>query len=92
MNLTRISEIKPLMERHGFRFSKSLGQNFLINDDIPRRIVENAGIDQNTSVLEIGPGIGCLTCRLAGKGGAKVTAVEIDRRLLPCFRRNFVGS
>ena len=82
MNLTRISEIKPLMERHGFRFSKSLGQNFLINDDIPRRIVENAGIDQNTSVLEIGPGIGCLTCRLAEKA-AKVTAVEIDRRLLP---------
>ena len=82
MNLTSISEIKPIMEKHGFTFSKSLGQNFLINKDIPQKIAENAGIDENTSVLEIGPGVGCLTSCLAKKA-KKVVAVEIDNRLLP---------
>ena len=61
MNLTDINDIRELLARHGFRFSKSLGQNFLTADWVPRRIADSALIDGETGVLEIGPGIGCLT-------------------------------
>lgn len=82
MNLTSIKEIKPLMEKHGFSFSKSLGQNFLINPDVPVRIAENAAIDKDTTVIEIGPGIGCLTKELSLRA-KDVFAIEIDKRLIP---------
>jgi len=74
--------IKEVLERHGFRFSKSLGQNFLVDPNIPEKIVRLSDIDGSCSVLEIGPGIGALTlplCRAAGF----VTAVELDTALLP---------
>lgn len=82
MNLTNIQEVKDLLARHGFRFSKSLGQNFLIADWVPRQIAEAAGLDGTCGVLEIGPGVGCLTRELAARAG-KVAAVELDRSLLP---------
>ena len=82
MNLCDIREIKALLARHGFHFSKSMGQNFLIADWVPRNIAESAQLDQNCAVLEIGPGIGPLTQQLARQAG-KVAAVELDSSLLP---------
>ena len=63
MNLTNYDEIRALLARHGFRFSKSLGQNFLTAAWVPRQIAESAELDGETGVLEIGPGVGCLTAR-----------------------------
>ena len=85
MNLTNLSEIKPLLERHGFSFSKSLGQNFLINAAIPVKIAESCGAGPEDTVLEIGPGIGCLTKELAQRT-KRVVSVEIDKKLMPVLR------
>jgi 16S rRNA (adenine1518-N6/adenine1519-N6)-dimethyltransferase len=82
MELCNINDINSLLSRHGFRFSKSLGQNFLIADWVPERIVSESGIASDCCVLEIGPGIGCLTSRLADVAG-KVVSVELDKRLIP---------
>lgn len=82
MDLSNINTIKALLNRHGFRLSKSLGQNFLTAAWVPRKIVEASLIDGETGVLEIGPGIGVLTRQLAEKAG-KVAAVEIDKKLMP---------
>ena len=82
MNLTNINEIKALINRHGFRFSKSMGQNFLTESWVPEDIAGAAGLDKNTGVLEIGPGIGCLTEQLAKRAG-KVLCVELDTGLKP---------
>ncbi|HEY4390301.1 MAG TPA: 16S rRNA (adenine(1518)-N(6)/adenine(1519)-N(6))-dimethyltransferase RsmA [Paenibacillus sp.] len=73
---------KEIILRHGFSFKKSLGQNFLIDQNILGKIVAAAGLDKTKGALEIGPGIGALTEKLAEEAG-KVTAVEIDQRLLP---------
>ena len=85
MNLTDIRDIKTLLARHGFRFSKSMGQNFLIVDWVPRDIADAAGLDKDCAVLEIGPGIGSLTQQLAQRAG-KVAAVELDASLLPILK------
>lgn len=85
MNLTDIHEIKALLARHGFHFSKSMGQNFLIADWVPQDIADAAGLDKHCAVLEIGPGIGPLTRQLAQRAG-KVAAVELDTSLLPILR------
>ncbi|MBO5214463.1 MAG: 16S rRNA (adenine(1518)-N(6)/adenine(1519)-N(6))-dimethyltransferase RsmA [Clostridia bacterium] len=85
MDLTNPTQIKALLERHNFHFSKTFGQNFLITARIPEKIAESAQIDENTTVLEIGPGIGCLTQCLA-KRAKKVVAVEIDDRLIPILQ------
>ena len=82
MNLTNPSELKLLLSKHGFRFSKAMGQNFLIASWVPERIALEAGIDEGTGVLEVGPGVGCLTHELAQYAG-KVLAVELDERLRP---------
>lgn len=82
MNVCDSEEIKGLLGRHGFRFSKTMGQNFLIQDWVPRDIAEASGADETTGVLEIGPGIGPLTQQLA-KRAKKVTAVELDKSLAP---------
>ena len=81
-NLSNISTIKEIMERFGFNFSKSLGQNFLVNPGICPKIAEMGGADKKTGVLEIGTGFGVLTHELA-KRAKKVVAVELDKRLLP---------
>ncbi len=82
MNLTNIGTVKEILSRHGFSFSKGLGQNFIINPDICPKIAENGNACKGFGVLEIGTGIGVLTAELA-KRADKVTAVEIDTRLLP---------
>lgn len=81
-NLTNINVIKGILEKHGFSFSKGLGQNFLINPVICPRIAEMGNARKGFGILEIGTGIGTLTAELA-KRADKVTAVEIDTRLLP---------
>lgn len=80
MNLTKIDEVKRLLDRHGFRFSKSMGQNFLVASWVPEDIAASAGLDENTGVLEIGPGIGCLTRELSERAG-RVLSVELDKSL-----------
>ena len=82
MDLCNINDIKALLSRHGFRFSKSMGQNFLIEGWVPRDIAEASGAGPDTGVLEIGPGIGPLTVQLARRA-AKVAAIELDRTLYP---------
>lgn len=82
MNLTDFNEIRALLTRHGFRFSKSLGQNFLTAAWVPERIAEEAGLDEQTGAVEIGPGVGCLTAELAKRAG-RVAAIELDKALLP---------
>ncbi len=74
--------MKEILDRHGFEFSKSLGQNFLIDGNIINKIVDAAGIDDNTGVVEIGPGFGTLTQGLCNKA-KKVVAIEIDKSLKP---------
>ena len=82
MNLCDINVIKPLLQKHGFRFSKSKGQNFLTQSWVPREIAEGAGIDEGCGVLEVGPGIGPLTQALCESAG-KVVSVEVDTTLQP---------
>ena len=91
MNLCDIREIRALLSRHGFRFSKSMGQNFLVAGWVPREIAAASGADGAHGVLEIGPGIGCLTrelCALAGQ----VVSVELDKALLPVLAETMAGA
>lgn len=81
-NLSHIGAVKAVMARHGFSFSKTLGQNFLINPSVCPRIAEEGGAAPGAGILEIGPGIGVLTHELA-KRADKVVAVELDHRLPP---------
>lgn len=80
--LTDIGTVKDILTRHGFHFSKSLGQNFIVNPSICPRMAEESGIDENCGVIEIGAGIGVLTAELA-KRAKKVVVIEIDTKLLP---------
>lgn len=82
MNLHDIKTIKSVLGRHGFKFSKALGQNFLIDGDVCPAMASMSGCDDETLAIEIGPGIGVLTKELCKKA-AKVIAVELDKRLIP---------
>ena len=90
MDLCDISQIKALLARHGFRFSKSMGQNFLVAGWVPRDIAEASGAGPGVGVLEVGPGIGPLTRELA-KRADKVVSVELDRALLPILQETLAG-
>lgn len=84
-NLTNILTIKDLLSRHGFTFSKALGQNFLINPSVCPRMAEYCGAKEGVGVIEIGPGFGVLTnelCKLADK----VVSIELDKRLIPVLK------
>lgn len=85
MNLCDQRIIRDLLSRHGFRFSKAMGQNFLIDSQIPADIAGASGADHTCGVLEIGPGIGPLTAELAQRAG-RVVAVELDPALLPVLK------
>ena len=80
MDLTDYKTVTALLGRHGFRFSRSMGQNFLTAAWVPERIADEADIAPGDGVLEIGPGVGCLTVELA-KRAEKVLALELDERL-----------
>lgn len=82
MDLCDIQTIRAILHRHGFQFSKSLGQNFLTNEAIPRAIAEQSGAAEVGNVVEIGPGMGCLTAELA-RQARQVAAIELDRALFP---------
>ncbi len=79
MNLADINTVKKLLDKNGFSFKKSLGQNFLINPDVCPAMAE-AACDKNTGIIEIGPGIGVLTAELS-KLAKRVVAIELDERL-----------
>ena len=80
--LSNIATIKEILTKHGFTFSKALGQNFLINPSVCPRMAQESGAVKGKGVIEIGPGIGVLTSELA-KLAEKVVAIELDKRLLP---------
>ncbi|BAM22798.1 16S rRNA (adenine(1518)-N(6)/adenine(1519)-N(6))-dimethyltransferase RsmA [Streptococcus intermedius] len=82
MRIADYSVTRAVLERHGFTFKKSFGQNFLTDTNILQKIVDTAEIDENVNVIEIGPGIGALTEFLA-ENAAEVMAFEIDERLIP---------
>lgn len=90
MDLCNINDIKALLARHGFRFSKSMGQNFLIEGWVPRDIAEASGAAPGCGVLEVGPGIGPLTQELSRRAG-RVVSVELDRSLLPILSETMAG-
>ena len=90
MDLCNRSDIQALLARHGFHFSKSMGQNFLIESWVPAQIADASGADAGMGVLEIGPGIGPLTQQLAQRSG-RVVSVELDRRLLPVLAETMAG-
>lgn len=100
MELSNINHIKALLSRHGFQFSKALGQNFLINPEVCPKMAEMcvAG-DENFGIIEIGPGIGVLTKEIS-KVAKKVVAIELDKRLIPilsetladCFNTEVINA
>lgn len=76
---------KDIVDKHGFKFSKSLGQNFLIDDNVIDKIIDGARVKEGDKVIEVGPGIGTLTREMA-KRAEKVVAVEIDKNLIPILK------
>ncbi len=90
MDLCDIQVVRALLARHGFRFSKSMGQNFLISGWVPQEIALPSGADDGCGVLEIGPGIGPLTRQLAKRAG-KVVALELDKTLMPILDETLAG-
>ncbi|NNN21883.1 MAG: methyltransferase domain-containing protein, partial [Acidimicrobiales bacterium] len=85
------SHIRQVLESRGIRPSKSLGQNFLVDPNVARRIVKISGVSDGDLVLEIGAGLGSLTVELASVG-AKVIAVEFDRNLIEVLREHTFGQ
>lgn len=90
MDLCNINEIKKLLARHGFHFSKALGQNFLIASWVPEAIALASGAGPGCGVIEVGPGIGPLTVQLAQRAD-RVAAVELDRALFPILAETLAG-
>ena len=86
MDLCNISVIKEVMSEAGITFRKEFGQNFLVNRIIPEEIADSCADDENSLIIEIGPGIGCLTKELAMRY-KRVVAVEIDKGLIPVLSR-----
>ena len=84
-NLSDINVIRSVMAKHGVTFNKGLGQNFLVDPEVCPAMAEAAELDENTCVIEIGPGVGVLTAELAKKAG-KVLSFEVDNRLLPVLK------
>ena len=84
------NKTREILDKYGFSFKKSLGQNFLIDTNILRNIVQHSGVHSESGAIEIGPGIGALTEQLA-KNCKKVVAFEIDQRLLPILKDTLSG-
>lgn len=90
MDLTDINTVKRVLARHGFTFSKSLGQNFITDPSVCPKMAELCGVTSDAGVIEIGPGCGVLTVELA-KRAAKVVTIELDVRLLPVLAETLDG-
>ncbi len=88
--IASLQRTREMLEKHGFSFKKSLGQNFLIDGNILDKIVQTANISQRTGVIEIGPGFGALTEKLA-QSADKVVAFEIDDRLIPILNETLTS-
>ncbi len=88
--LSDIGTIKSILSRHGFSFSKALGQNFLVNPNVCPEMARLSGAGEGVGVIEIGPGIGVLTAELA-KLADKVVSIELDKRLLPVLDETLAG-
>lgn len=82
-----VSKTKELLQKYGIKMTKSLGQNFLINIDICKKIVDGADVRKKDIVVEVGPGIGSMTVELAQRTKA-VAAIEIDKKLIPALKEN----
>ena len=91
MNLCDYDSIRELLARHGFHFSKSMGQNFLIDPAVPAAIADASEADKGCGVLEIGPGIGPLTAELAARAG-RVVSVELTKRCCRFWRRRWLPT
>jgi len=81
-------ETKYILKKYGITANKSLGQNFLINDEAVEKIVEGARISKDDLVIEIGPGLGTLTKELLENAG-KVIAIELDKRMIEILTDRF---
>ena len=88
--LSDIGTIKSILSRHGFSFSKALGQNFLVNPNVCPEMARLSGAGEGVGVIEVGPGIGVLTAELA-KLADKVVSIELDKRLLPVLDETLAG-
>lgn len=84
-NLYKLTEVKSLLERYEFNFLKRFGQNFVISPNICPKMIEKGGITSDSGVIEIGSGIGTLTCEIASKA-KKVVSIEIDKKLIPIIQ------
>jgi len=83
--------VRELLRFHGIKLSKSIGQNFLVDANIPAKIVKLSGIGKSSGVLEVGPGLGTLTSELC-KSAGRVVSVELDKRLIPILEDIFSGQ
>ena len=83
-----IKDVKTaeLVKKYNFKFSKSLGQNFLVDDSVPRDIVAGAEVNKEDLVIEIGPGVGTLTAQLLNTA-KRVVAIELDNDLIPILQQ-----
>lgn len=88
--LTNPEFLKTILSKYGFKFSKSLGQNFIINPLIPERIAELSGADSKSLVFEVGPGVGCLSYELSLRA-SKLISIELDKRLIPLLNETLTG-
>jgi 16S rRNA (adenine1518-N6/adenine1519-N6)-dimethyltransferase len=91
VDLLTPASIQALLDRHGVRPGRALGQNFLADPNTARRIVRLAGIEAGARVVEVGPGLGSLTLALADAGAAEIVALELDRHLVPALREVLDG-
>jgi 16S rRNA (adenine1518-N6/adenine1519-N6)-dimethyltransferase len=84
IDTSKPSELRALMLRHNLRFTASLGQNFLVDSNVVKKIASLSSLDRDDCVVEVGPGLGALTLELSRRAG-RVVAIEIDRRLMPAL-------
>ncbi|MCI1955787.1 MAG: 16S rRNA (adenine(1518)-N(6)/adenine(1519)-N(6))-dimethyltransferase RsmA [Oscillospiraceae bacterium] len=90
MDLSDLGTVRAVLARHGFRFSHSLGQNFIVDPAVCPRMAELCGAGKESGVLEVGPGVGVLTRELAARAG-QVVSVELDRSLEPVLKETLAG-
>ena len=88
VDLLTPASIQALLDRHGVRPGRALGQNFLADPNTARRIVRLAGVAPGARVVEVGPGLGSLTLALADAGASEIVALELDRHLVPVLARS----